>query len=552
MLVSSAGVARNRERGHTADVSKSSGANVLYFTRAKSLGIMLICALAVLLSLPNLAKRPSGFLDFLPWTQVHLGLDLRGGSYLLLQVDFPAVEKQELNSLLDQARQAMRQADLGYTGLHVDLARHRVEVDLLNAGDAEAARAALAKLVTYAPDTGLAQLAVTTSGTIAYLTIPQAALASRESQAVQQSITIIQRRIDGSGVLNPTIARQGTDEIVVELPGISDPTRIRTLIGTTAHMTFQLVDENAPPGPNVPIGDEQLPMANNPKQTMDVFSNVAVDGSELQNAQASTDPQTGQWVVNFTLNSLGARKFADVTTANVGKLFAIVLDGKIIEAPVIQEPITGGSGMINGNFTAQSATNLALLLRAGALPAPLNIVEEQSVGPELGADAIRDGALSLAAGFILVLGFMGLFYGLFGWFANIALVMNLVIMLAILSIMGATLTLPGMAGILLTLGMAVDANILINERVREEVKAGRKPLAALEAGYKRAYGTIIDSNVTTLLAHITLFIFGSPPVRGFAVTICVGIITTMFTATVLVRLITSRWYIARRPSSLPV
>jgi len=283
-----------------------------------------------------------------------------------------------------------------------------------------------------------------------------------------------------------------------------------------------------------------------------VFSNVAVDGADLTSAAASTNPQTGQWVVDFTLNSVGAREFADVTTANVGKPFAIVLDGKIIEAPVIQDPITGGTGQITGNFTAQSATDLALLLRAGALPAPLNIVEEQSVGPELGADAIRDGALSLAAGFVLVLAFMATFYGLFGWFANIALVVNLVIMLAILSVMGATLTLPGMAGILLTLGMAVDANVLINERVREEVKAGRKPLAALEAGYKRAYGTIIDSNVTTLLAHVTLFIFGSPPVRGFAVTICVGIITTLFTATVLVRLITSRWYISRRPAELPV
>ena len=284
---------------------------------------------------------------------------------------------------------------------------------------------------------------------------------------------------------------------------------------------------------------------------MDVFSNVAVDGAGLEDAQASTDPQSGQWVVNFTFNTLGANQFANITTANVGKLFAIVLDGKIIEAPVIREPITGGSGQISGNFTAQSATDLALLLRAGALPAPLNIVEEQSVGPELGADAIRDGALSLAAGFILVLGFMALFYGLFGWFANIALVMNLVIMLAILSLMGATLTLPGMAGILLTLGMAVDANVLINERVREEVKNGRKPLAALEAGYKRAYGTIIDINVTTLLAHVTLFIFGSPPVRGFAVTICVGIVTTMFTATVLVRLITSRWYTFAAPPRSP-
>jgi protein-export membrane protein SecD len=338
----------------------------------------------------------------------------------------------------------------------------------------------------------------------------------------------------------------------VQLPGVSDPDRIRTLIGTTAHMTFQLVDTNALPGAPVPLGDTMLPMQDNPNQQLVVFSNVAVDGADLENAQASTDPQSGEWVINFTLNSLGSREFADVTTANVGKPFAIILDGKIIMAPNIREPITGGSGQITGNYTPQQATDLALLLRAGALPAPLNIVEEQSVGPELGADAIKAGALSLIAGFILVMAFMATFYGLFGWFANIALVMNLVIMLAILSFLGATLTLPGMAGILLTLGMAVDANVLINERVREEVKAGRKPLAALEAGYKRAYGTIIDSNVTTLLAHITLFIFGSPPVRGFAVTICVGIVTTLFTATVLVRLITSRWYTSRRPAALPV
>ncbi len=315
-------------------------------------------------------------------------------------------------------------------------------------------------------------------GSIA-LAIPAQAQVQRDTQAVDQAITIIQRRIDGSGVLNPIIQRQGQNQIVVQLPGISDPERVKTLIGTTAHMTFQMVDSTAVPGQPAPLGDEWLPMSDNPQQQLAVQTDVAVDGADLQNAQASTDPQSGQWVVNFTLNAVGAREFADTTTANVGKLFAIVLDGKIIEAPVIREPITGGSGQISGNFTPQSATDLALLLRAGALPAPLNIVEEQSVGPELGADAIRAGAISLAVGFVLVLFFMALFYGLFGWFANIALVANLVLMLAILSVMGATLTLPGMAGILLTLGMAVDANILINERVREEVKNGRKPLAAL-------------------------------------------------------------------------
>ncbi len=526
---------------------------MLYFTRARTLGILLICALGFLLSLPNLAPRPKFLPSFMPWTQVHLGLDLRGGSYLLLQLDFNAVVQQDLNTLVDETRQAMRGAGLGYTGLHADPAKTEVVLQLLSPSDAPAAQAALAKLITYGPGNAGPSVAVNiaANGSVA-ITIPQQALAARKSQALDQSITIIQRRIDGSGVLNPQIARQGADEIVVQLPGVSDPERIRTLIGTTAHMTFQLVDTSAVPGQPVPLGDESLPMQDNPNQQLVVFSNVSVDGSDLNNAQAGTDPQSGEWVINFSLNALGAREFSDVTTANVGKPFAIILDGKIIMAPNIREPITGGAGQITGNYTAQQATDLALLLRAGALPAPLNIIEEQSVGPELGADAIKAGALSLAAGFILVMIFMATFYGLFGWFANLALVMNLVIMLAILSLLGATLTLPGMAGILLTLGMAVDANVLINERVREEVKAGRKPLAALEAGYKRAYGTIIDSNVTTLLAHITLFIFGSPPVRGFAVTICVGIVTTLFTATILVRLITSRWYISRRPSALPV
>ncbi len=527
---------------------------MLYFSRAKTLAIAAVCALGVLLSLPNLTPRPAFLPGFIPWNQVHLGLDLRGGSYLLLQIDFAAVEKQDLNSLVDQARQAMHGAGLGYTGLHADTTNNQVTLNLLTPSAAPAAQAALQKLITYGQGSyNGPSLSLNISGTAVSLSFPQQALAARESQAIDQSITIIQRRIDGSGVLNPQIARQGQDQIVVQLPGVSDPARIRALIGTTAHMTFQLVDTTAPPGaPVAPLGDELLPMQDDPGQTVAVLSNVAVDGADLENAQASTDPQSGQWVVNFTLNSVGAREFADTTTANVGKPFAIILDGKVISAPVIREPITGGSGQISGSYTPQSATDLALLLRAGALPAPLSIVEEQSVGPELGADAIRAGALSLAVGFVLVLVFMATFYGLFGWFANIALVMNLFIMLAILSVMGATLTLPGMAGILLTLGMAVDANVLINERVREEVKAGRKPLAALEAGYKRAYGTIIDSNVTTLLAHVTLFIFGSPPVRGFAVTICVGIVTTLFTATVLVRLITSRWYVSRRPAALPV
>ena len=293
-------------------------------------------------------------------------------------------------------------------------------------------------------------------------------------------------------------------------------------------------------------------MQDNPNQKIAVYDRVDVDGGDLTDARAGTDQQTGQWVVNFTFNSVGARRFADVTRSNVGRRFAIVLDNKVISAPVIREPILGGRGQISGNFTAASASDLALLLRAGALPAPLTVIEENSIGPELGADSIRAGAIALGVGFLLVVGFMGFFYGLLGWFANVCLVVNLVLMLAIMSLLQATLTLPGMAGILLTLGMAVDANILINERVREEQRNGRPPLQALEHGFQRAYRTIFDSNATAFLAHVMLFIFGSGPVRGFAVTITVGIATSLFTAWMLTRLLVSRWYIATRPRLLPV
>ncbi|HEX7389211.1 MAG TPA: protein translocase subunit SecD [Acidiphilium sp.] len=525
---------------------------MLYFSRLKTLLIVLICAVGVLLAVPNLFKRP---LPNMFWPQIHLGLDLRGGSYLLMQVDMNAVVKERLAGLTDEVRQALLKADIGYTDLGSDAATKRVQFNLLKPQDAAKAKPVLDKLINPVAAAGGApdlDISFAPSGAVA-LTLSRPALVAKATQAVAQSITIITRRIDGTGVVDPQIARQGADKIVIQLPGVSDPNRIKSLLGKTAHMTFHMVAQNVNPGTKTPPpGVEILPMLNDPTQSMAIQSRVAVDGADLTNAQAGQDPQSGQWVVNFTFNSVGARKFAQITTENVGKLFAIELDHKIIEAPVIREPIVGGQGQISGNFTAQSASDLALLLRAGALPAPLKVVEQQTVGPELGADAIRAGIISLAVGFCLVIFFMASFYGLFGWFANIALVINLLLLIAVLSVMGATLTLPGMAGILLTLGMAVDSNVLINERVREEAKLGRKPMAAMEAGFKRAYGTIIDSNMTTLLAHVMLFIFGSPPVRGFAVTICVGIITTLFTSTVLVRLITVRWYIARRPAALPV
>jgi len=324
------------------------------------------------------------------------------------------------------------------------------------------------------------------------------------------------------------------------------------LLGKTARMTFRLVDVTANTAGTPPPGVDFLPMDGSPNERVAVRRRVEVDGGDLKRASAGLDQQNGQWVVNFEFNQVGARRFGDVTRANVGRPFAIVLDDKVISAPRINEPITGGRGQISGNFTSQSATDLAVLLQAGALPAPLTVVEERSVGPELGADAIRAGALSLLFGFVLVCLYMGLFYGLFGWIASGVLIVNLWLMLAVMSLLEATLTLPGMAGILLTLGMAVDANILINERIREETRNGRAPLQALEAGFSRAFNTIFDSNATNFLSHVMLFAFGAGPVRGFAITITVGIATTLFTNWLLTRLIIARWYVAVRPRALPV
>jgi protein-export membrane protein SecD len=525
---------------------------MLYFSRLKTFLILGACALGVLLSLPSIIPAPA---DWLPWRGIRLGLDLRGGSYLLMQVDMNSVVKQRLEGLADEARRTLNHAGVRPYQLLIQEPQNRLLIKPGNPDQTGEAAAALHALIQTS-GAGLGarpDLSVSPGADGIAVTLSTVALTDRANQAVQQSIEIVRRRIDETGVVDPIITRQGEDRIIVQLPGISDPERIKTLLGKTAKMTFQLVDETAnPSAPVPPPGVEFLPSQDNPNAKVAVRKRVEVDGGDLTDARAGQNPQTGQWVVDFTFNGVGTRRFADVTRSNTGRLFAIVLDNKVISAPVIREPITGGRGQISGNFTAASANDLAVLLRAGALPAPLTVVEERSIGPELGADAIRAGAVSLAVGFVLVIVFMGIFYGLFGWLANIALVFNLFLMLAILSLLQATLTLPGMAGILLTLGMAVDANILINERIREEARNGRTPINAMEAGFKRAYGTIIDSNMTAFLAHVMLFIFGSGPVRGFAVTITVGIVTTMFTATMFARLLMVRWYIARRPQALPV
>ena len=525
---------------------------MMYFTPLKTAVILGLCLLGAILCIPNLFPAPAAWM---PWRTVHLGLDLRGGSYLLLEIDMKAVIKERLNNIVDAVRQSLRPGAIFFQTLDAQPEQNRMLLKLRDASKTEAAIEAIRPLILPEGPTRVPEfeLASTPDGTIT-LTLSPVALHQRALGAVQQSIEIVRRRIDETGVVDPQITQQGDSRIVVQLPGISDPNRIKELLGQTAHMTFQLVEETANPtsGAPPPPGVDFLPMQDNPNQKVAVRRRIDVDGGDLTDARAGTNGQTGEWVVNFTFNSVGARRFADITRANVNHRFAIVLDGKVISAPVIREPITGGRGQISGSFTAASANDLAVLLRAGALPAPLTVVEERSVGPELGADSIRAGAISLAVGFVLVIVFMAVFYGLFGWFANVCLVVNLVLMLGVMSLLQATLTLPGMAGILLTLGMAVDANILINERIREEQRLGRPPLSALEHGFTRAYNTIFDSNATAFLAHVMLFIFGSGPVRGFAVTITVGIATSLFTAWMLTRLLVSRWYVATRPQLLPV
>jgi preprotein translocase subunit SecD len=523
---------------------------MMYFSRLKAAAILGVCLLGLLVSLPNLFRAPAAWL---PWRTVHLGLDLKGGSYLLMEVDMKAVVKERLDSLVDAVRQALRPGAIFFQTLEAQPDQNRVVLRLRDQSKADAALAVIRPLVQREGPNNTPDLDIVTApdGAIT-LTLSPVALHARASAAVQQSIEIVRRRIDETGVVDPQITQQGDSRIVVQLPGIEDPNRVKQLLGKTAHMTFRLVDEAANTSAGVPPpGVEFLQMQEGSGGRVAVRKRVDVDGGDLTDARAGTG-QNGDWVVNFKFNSNGGRRFADITRANVNHRFAIVLDDKVISAPVIREPITGGSGQISGGFTANSANDLAVLLRAGALPAPLTVVEERTIGPELGADSIRAGAISLLAGFLLVIAFMAFFYGLFGWFANLCLIVNLVLMLALMSLLEATLTLPGMAGILLTLGMAVDANILINERVREEQRRGRPPLAALEHGFQRAYNTIFDSNAATFLSHVMLFAFGSGPVKGFAVTITIGIATSMFTAWMLTRLLVSRWYVSVRPKLLPV
>jgi preprotein translocase subunit SecD len=530
---------------------------MLFFTRWKAAAILLTALVVCLFAVPNffsdktIARWPQ-------WAQRHisLGLDLQGGSSLLLEVDTSAVRKERLQALNDDVLRVLRQARIPFTGRAIR--GNGVDVHITRPADVQTA---LDKLGTLSQpmsgilgSSGARNVDITENGGTITLTPSDAGITERIRQAVDQSIEIIQRRVNELGLVEPSIQRTGVSRILVQVPGLQDPTRLKEILGKTAKLDFRMVDLSMPPQQAVetrPPPDSEILNGQNGEKYL-IEKRVLVSGGDLVDAQPGFDQRTSEPVVNFRFNSSGARKFAEATQQNVGKPFAIVLDNQVVSAPVIREPILGGQGQISGSFTVQGANDLAILLRAGALPAPLTIVEERTVGPGLGQDSIQAGERAAYVGAALVVFFMFVTYGLFGLFANIAVAVNVAMIFGVLSMLGATLTLPGIAGIVLTVGIAVDSNVLIYERIREEVRAGRTAINAIDAGFTRALATILDSNITTFIAAAVLFYAGSGPVRGFAVTLGIGILTSLFTAFTLTRLIVAYWVRLWRPRTVPI
>ncbi len=507
-------------------------------------------------STPGREAAAAQWPNWLPATLVNLGLDLRGGAHLLAEVRLHEVYDQRLEALWPELRDALRpeRAAVGTIRLQPsgpDELRVRIGNPDGMSRAMEVARG-LARPVVSLTEAGTTDLQVRGEGDELIVTLSEAEQRATDERTMRQSLEIIRRRIDEVGTREPTIQRQGADRILIQVPGIGSAAELKEIIGTTAQLTFQPVlgrgsDPDARPG----LGNEILPSLDEDGVFYTLESAPVVTGEELVDAQPSFD-QNGRPAVNFRFNPSGARKFGNYTAENIGSPFAIVLDGEVISAPVIQSHIPGGSGIITGNFTVEESTNLAVLLRAGALPAGLDFLEERTIGPELGQDSIDAGRIATMVAFVGVLVFMWLSYGLFGIFANIALIVNIGLLFGALSAIGATLTLPGIAGIVLTVGMAVDANVLVFERIREELRSSRGPARAIELGYQRAISAISDANITTFITAVILFAIGSGPVRGFAVTLGIGIITSVFSAIYLTRLLIVLWFEYRRPKTIEV
>jgi preprotein translocase subunit SecD len=505
---------------------------------------------------PENLEKTGLWLSFLPSGLVNLGLDLRGGAHLLAEVQVADVYAQRMTALWPDVRDVLRpeRATVGTIRLQKG-APDELRVKISERAGMDRALQLVRGLSQPVTSLGGAMsndLDVRAEGDEIVVMLSAAEQAATTERTLRQALEIIRRRIDEVGTREPTIQRQGADRILIQVPGIGSAAELKEIIGTTAQLTFQpVVGRGGNPDVPAGAGNEVLPSLNDEGVYYTLVSAPVVTGEELVDAQPSFD-QNNRPAVNFRFNPTGARAFGDYTRDNIGSPFAIVLDGEVISAPVIQSHIPGGSGIITGSFTVEESTNLAVLLRAGALPAGLEFLEERTIGPELGADSIKAGQIACIVAGIAVLIFMVLSYGLFGIFANVALIINVGLIFGLLSLVGATLTLPGIAGIVLTIGMAVDANVLVFERIREEIRAGKGPARSIELGYEKAISAITDANVTTFITAVILFAMGSGPVRGFAITLGLGILTSVFTAIFVTRLLVVIWFDRARPKKIEV
>jgi SecD/SecF fusion protein len=529
---------------------------MLRFSRSKIIATVGVVLLGLLLGLPSLMSREQrqALQESLPkWVPLHaivLGLDLQGGSHVLLEVDVPDLLRTQSIQLRDDVRRVLRETAVGLEG-GIQMLPRGVQ---LRVTDPAARGRLMPKLRELSQpisnailgQTGVNTLTVSESPEgLIQLTFTEQGVLDRVRRAVDQAIEVLRRRVDALGTTEPNIQRQGADRILVQVPGLQDPQRLKELLGKTAKLEFRMLAESG-------TSDvDMLPSRDSGGQRVPVERRVIVEGGDLTDAQPAFDSRTNEPIVNFRFNLRGAQRFGQSTTENVGRPLAIVLDNEVISAPRILQPITGGSGQISGRFTVQQANDLAVLLRAGALPAKLTIVEERTVGPGLGRDSIEAGKIATYVATLFVVVFMFATYGLFGLFANIALLVHVGLIFGLMSVLQATLTLPGIAGIVLTIGTAVDSNVLIYERIREEVHAGRSVVSAIQAGFDRAFATIVDSNSTMAIAALILFFLGSGPVRGFAVVFILGILTTVITAVTLTRMMIALWYHWARPKALP-
>lgn len=508
--------------------------------------IFLVCLGGTFYAAPTFMKEETlhAMPAWFPRDQVNLGLDLQGGSHILLEVDFLAALNDRLAFIVDDVRKNLRRQKIGYLGL--GHRQGRVTFEVRDRADNQ-------KVLETLKSLGEDYLIETPKPERFEIRMTEQAQGAFETNVLNQSIEIVNRRINELGTREPNIQRQGKDRIIVQLPGVEDPSDAKRILGKTAKMTFRMVHPETPYSETgrsaAPPGYEVLASKDGHASFYVVRKQVEVSGEHLVDAQVSYDEYNAPQV-SFRMDTIGGRKFAEITSKNLGKPFAIILDNKVISAPRINGIIPGGSGVITGSFTVQEANDLALLMRAGALPAPLSIIEERIVGPDLGADSIEAGEKATLVSVLVIVVFMVLVYLVFGLIANVALVLNLILLVAALALTGSTLTLPGIAGIALTMGMAVDANVLIFERIKEELHLGRKSVQAIDTGYKRAIATIFDSNLTTLIGAAALYFFGSGPIKGFGVTLALGIVISMFTAISLTRLLVAWWVRAFKPKTL--